>query len=203
MPLLQHQAQVVLNPALGTWVWPTCPRLLFDSAGTAGTRTSDFRSWTCIAFVCRRTWQSGIGKVAHCTYNNIDTCYIVMQWFNTWIRIFARSVRTGLTSLSHLLSRRRTSVFGQLWLGLTTSHRPVFEKTCATTQKNVKSRVFLKSGKNEKYVFSNTDTGKHGSSINQSIFICSKCPEIHIKGFSIASRTTKLRPALTAAQVIN
>ena len=40
-------------------------------------------------------------------------------------------------------------------------------------------------------------------SINQSIFICSKCPEIHIKGFSIASRTTRLRPALTAAQLIN
>ena len=39
--------------------------------------------------------------------------------------------------------------------------------------------------------------------INQSIFICSKCPEIHIKGFSIASRTTRLRPALTAAQLIN
>ena len=42
-------------------------------------------------------------------------------------------------------------------------------------------------------------------SINQSIFICSKikCPEIHIKGFSIASRTTRLRPALTVAQLIN
>jgi len=41
-------------------------------------------------------------------------------------------------------------------------------------------------------------------SINQSIkFICSKCPEIHIKGFSMASRTTRLRPALTAAQLIN
>ena len=40
-------------------------------------------------------------------------------------------------------------------------------------------------------------------SINQSIFICSKCPEIHIKGFSIASRTTRLGPALTAAQLIN
>jgi len=41
-------------------------------------------------------------------------------------------------------------------------------------------------------------------SINQfSIFIYSKCPEIHIKGFSIASRTTKLRPALTAAQYLN
>jgi len=40
-------------------------------------------------------------------------------------------------------------------------------------------------------------------SINQSIFICSKCPEIHIKGFSIASRTTRLRPALTAAELIN
>jgi len=40
-------------------------------------------------------------------------------------------------------------------------------------------------------------------SINQSIFICSKCPEIHIKDFSIASRTTRLRPALTAAQLIN
>jgi len=42
------------------------------------------------------------------------------------------------------------------------------------------------------------------NSINQSInFSCSKCPEIHIKGFSIASRTTRLRPALTAAQLIN
>ena len=41
------------------------------------------------------------------------------------------------------------------------------------------------------------------SSISQSIFICSKCPEIHIKCFSIASRTTRLRPALTAAQLIN
>ena len=40
-------------------------------------------------------------------------------------------------------------------------------------------------------------------SINQSIFISSKCPEIHIKGFSIASRTIRLRPALTAAQLIN
>jgi len=40
-------------------------------------------------------------------------------------------------------------------------------------------------------------------SIDQSIFICSKCPEIHIKGFSIASRTTRLRPALTASQLIN
>ena len=40
-------------------------------------------------------------------------------------------------------------------------------------------------------------------SINQSIFIGSKCPEIHIKGFSIASRTIRLRPALTAAQLIN
>ena len=40
-------------------------------------------------------------------------------------------------------------------------------------------------------------------SINQSIFICSKYPEIHIKGFSIASRTTRLRPALTVAQLIN
>jgi len=40
-------------------------------------------------------------------------------------------------------------------------------------------------------------------SINQSIFIYSKCPEIHIKGFSIASRTTRLRPTLTAAQLIN
>jgi len=39
-------------------------------------------------------------------------------------------------------------------------------------------------------------------SINQSIFICSKCPEIHIKGFSIASRTTGLRPAPTAVQLI-
>ena len=38
------------------------------------------------------------------------------------------------------------------------------------------------------------------SSISQSIFICSKCPEIHIKCFSIASRTTRLRPALTAAR---
>jgi len=39
----------------------------------------------------------------------------------------------------------------------------------------------------------------------QSIFICSKCPEIitRLKGFSIASRTTRLRPALTAAQLIN
>jgi len=40
-------------------------------------------------------------------------------------------------------------------------------------------------------------------SINQSIFICSKCPQIHIKGVTIASRTTRLRPALTAAQLIN
>jgi len=38
---------------------------------------------------------------------------------------------------------------------------------------------------------------------NQSVFICSKCPEIHIEGFSIASRTTRLRPALTAAQLIS
>jgi len=43
-----------------------------------------------------------------------------------------------------------------------------------------------------------------GDNGNQSInFICSKCPEIHMKGFSIASRTTRLRPALTAAQLIN
>ena len=41
------------------------------------------------------------------------------------------------------------------------------------------------------------------NSINLSICSCSKCPEIHIKGFSIASRTTRLRPALTAAQLIN
>ena len=43
--------------------------------------------------------------------------------------------------------------------------------------------------------------------INQSIsfYLLKKCPEIglHIKGFSIASRTTRLRPALTAAQLIN
>jgi len=40
-------------------------------------------------------------------------------------------------------------------------------------------------------------------SIYQSInFICSKCPEIHIKGFSVARRT-RLRPALTAAQLVN
>ena len=32
----------------------------------------------------------------------------------------------------------------------------VFEKTWSATQKNVKSHVFLKSEKNEKYVFSNT-----------------------------------------------
>ena len=39
----------------------------------------------------------------------------------------------------------------------------------------------------------------------QSIFICSKCPEIglHIKGFSIASRTTRLRPALASRTVFS
>jgi len=50
-------------------------------------------------------------------------------------------------------------------------------------------------------VISNVRAG--AESISISIFICSKCPEIHIKGFSIASRTTRLRPALTAAQLIN
>ena len=44
---------------------------------------------------------------------------------------------------------------------------------------------------------------KHNQSIFQSILFCSKCPEVHIKSFSIASRTTRLRPALTAAQLIN
>ena len=32
----------------------------------------------------------------------------------------------------------------------------MFEKTCARTQKNIKSHVFLKSEKNVKYVFSNS-----------------------------------------------
>ena len=70
---------------------------------------------------------------------------------------------TKMSSLSRLRKRKWANAYTALLRGMATSletlhgaprtannHGSVFEKTCATTQKNVKSHVFLKSEKNVK-----------------------------------------------------
>jgi len=77
------------------------------------------------------------------------------------------------------------------------------DATAAVERRAAIDRYFLPVGRSAAKPQQRRSNHGINQSINQSIFICSKCPEIHIKGFLIASRTTRPRSALTAAQVIN